>query len=167
MFEAHGWITIRHTAENRDTPDEEERQADAIVKVWTYARALGYPEAAESASIEKIAERPRNRYSGKLVSSTKSNVVIGFGMLNGESQLWIAGFKNHATVLRQELLDLLQYTADVAPGSYGLLYTLDDEDPIHYNAFRVYVLARGTVTERADPFLSPFVPRVEDEYRND
>jgi Immunity protein 7 len=46
--------------------------------------------------------------------------------------------------------------------SYGLLYTRDDEDPAHEHTFRVFVLARGTLTERADPFLSPFVPGVED-----
>jgi len=59
--------------------------------------------------------------------------VIGGGVLNGLAQRWIARFKNHATVLRQELLGLFQYTAEVAPGSYGLPYTLDDEDPIHAN----------------------------------
>ncbi len=55
--------------------------------------------------------------------------------------------------------------ARVAPESYGLPGTRDDEDPAHEQAFRVFVLARGTLAERADPFLSPFVPSVEDPAR--
>lgn len=63
-------------------------------------------------------------------------------------------------------LALLRLIGEEAPGSYGLLWArdYDDPDPERENAFRVYTLRRGVVEEQADPFLSPFVPRCEDEY---
>ncbi len=84
--------------------------------------------------------------------------------MNGSAQLWAAGCKNHAADVAQDILNVYSYVARVAPGSYGLLYTWDDEDPEFENEFLVYVLARTAVTERPDPFLSPFVPAVEDPY---
>ena len=50
------------------------------------------------------------------------------------------------------------------PGSWGLIYERDDEmlDPPGPNAFRVRVLARGTIVERPDSFLSPCNPIIED-----
>jgi hypothetical protein len=50
------------------------------------------------------------------------------------------------------------------PGSFGLIYERDDEmpDPPGTNAFRVRVMARGKLTERQDPFLSPVNPVIED-----
>ena len=69
--------------------------------------------------------------------------------------------------LAMALLSQSRQGIRITPGSYGLLYTLDDEDAAHVNAFRVYVLARGALVERTDPFLSPFVPVVEDPYRDD
>ncbi|WP_442914256.1 Imm7 family immunity protein [Kribbella sp. NBC_01245] len=51
-----------------------------------------------------------------------------------------------------------------APGSFGLIYDRDDEAPEAQdaNAYRVRVLARGTLSIQPDPFLSPCVPRIED-----
>jgi hypothetical protein len=92
---------------------------------------------------------------------------VDLRVLNGQAQLWVSGFKNHTTPLAQNMLGLFTHIGDVAPGSYGLLYMLDDEDPEHENRFSVYVLARSTLSEQTDPFLSPFVPLVEDLYRDD
>jgi Immunity protein 7 len=165
MFEIHGWATIRYTAENRDRPEEDELQAAAVDQVHQYVQQLGYDQGGDNVSGRDVLDLLRPHYSGEIISAAKANVVIGLRILNGEAQLWAAGFKNHAAPLAQDILDLFVYISGVAPGSYGLLYTLDDEDPAHENAFRVFVLARGTLTERADPFLSPFVPCVEDPYR--
>ncbi|NOU92933.1 hypothetical protein GC093_06750 [Paenibacillus sp. LMG 31456] len=55
-------------------------------------------------------------------------------------------------------------------GSYGLLYTQDDEDVEDNNKFVVWKLTRGILTREKDSFLSPYIPVVEDEYdpdRND
>jgi hypothetical protein len=68
--------------------------------------------------------------------------------------------------------DMLQWIAETGPGSYGLFYVLDDEDQVgnpHYgrglidfsNEFRVHRIANGTITEHADPFLSPIIPTLD------
>ena len=137
MFEFHGWATIRFTPENRDVEDEDKLHDAAVEAVREYIRQT------------------------KLDSW--GNVVVDIRWTNGAAHLWTAGFKNHATVCG-DLLALYHHIARVAPGSYGLLYTCDDEDPIHENVFRVYALARGALIEQSDPFLSPFVPIVEDPY---
>ena len=65
-----------------------------------------------------------------------------------------------------ELLTALAKQIDLT-GSYGLLYVLDDEDyqdGDYQNEFRVWRLVRGALEERSDPFLSPFIPTVEDPY---
>ncbi|MFD1151579.1 Imm7 family immunity protein [Saccharothrix hoggarensis] len=60
--------------------------------------------------------------------------------------------------------DTLEFVRTTLPGSWGLLYERDDETtlPPGPNAFRVTVLARGELSVRADPFLSPCVPVIED-----
>jgi hypothetical protein len=76
-------------------------------------------------------------------------------------RLWLPGNTNHATE-HETIVDLFHYIANPAPGAYGLLYTLSDQDAACPNHFRVWVLARGTLVERGDPFLSPYVLSVDD-----
>jgi hypothetical protein len=73
------------------------------------------------------------------------------------------------------VIDLFRRVATELPFSYGLLYVHDDEDSLwditdeqiarhgnnYDNEFRVWRLARGEFEERADPFLSPYIPTVE------
>jgi hypothetical protein len=136
MFEFHGWATIRFTPENRDRDDEEALQEAAVNAVRAYIEQMGW---------DKVI-----------------NVELQLRIMNGKAMLWTAGFKNRPAPLGQEPIALFRHIAQVAPSSYGLLYTYDDEDVDHQNVFRVYLLARGSLTERSDPFLSPFVPTVED-----
>lgn len=83
---------------------------------------------------------------------------------NGTHHLAVGGFLNHKSFEAGEIIELFQFIADQAPGSYGLLYTRDDEDIEGYdNEFKVYVLARGTLRRQEDVWLSPFVPVVEDD----
>lgn len=84
---------------------------------------------------------------------------------NGNHHLIVSGFTNHALPASKKLFDLYKYIANIAPGSYGLLYIHDDEDINGFeNEFRVFVLARGELIEKKDMFLSPYIPTVEDEY---
>ena len=84
---------------------------------------------------------------------------------NGCDSLTIAGQHNHRN---EYVIDLFRWIAANAPGSYGILYIRDDEDAKRdsdfTNVFRVWTLCRGDLTERDDPFLSPAIPIVEDEY---
>lgn len=74
--------------------------------------------------------------------------------------LRLTGMMNRNRGESQELHDLLKAIATDLPGSYGLLYEWTDE-PDRAGApggFEVHVLERGTVSRRADPFLSPPAP---------
>lgn len=81
----------------------------------------------------------------------------------GEHFLTIEANPNHASDLRGEIDRLIAFLAAEAPGSYGLLYWRDDEDdsPPGGLNFRVIVLARGVISRRFDPFLSPAIPVIE------
>ncbi len=93
-----------------------------------------------------------------------SNGLLKLYPANGNYYLSLGGFLNRKTAEATEIMELYQFIADQAPGSYGLLYTFDDEDTEGYdNRFKVFVLARGKIIQKEDVFLSPFVPVVEDE----
>jgi hypothetical protein len=78
---------------------------------------------------------------------------------NGSYYLHVAGNANHKGVDWTETKELLQEVANRFPGAYGLVHLRDDEDAQgNDNAFVVYVVRRGTVECRLDPFLSPCDP---------
>jgi hypothetical protein len=79
--------------------------------------------------------------------------------INGLLSVTMSGLRNHR---QEDVIDFFRWLAARAPGSYGLLYVHDDEDPKAENDFRVYRLAKGKLTEMADPFLSPYFPTVEE-----
>jgi hypothetical protein len=84
--------------------------------------------------------------------------------INGTFQVHIAGLPNHRSSA-DDVVDLFRWIGSVAPGSYGLLYYWDDEDPRgadHRNQFEVLVMTRGKVAEHPDGYLSPCMPTIED-----
>jgi Immunity protein 7 len=85
-------------------------------------------------------------------------------VLNGQYFLTADGMVNRRRAEGERLEEFLDIIARRLPGSWGLVYERDDEmpDPPGPNAFRVRVLARGKIVERADPFLSPCNPVIED-----
>ncbi|MEU1605684.1 Imm7 family immunity protein [Micromonospora matsumotoense] len=129
MFEYHGWITLRSTADAVD--DDPPLRLDEI----------------------------RNLING----------FTGYGLMdlrptNGAHHVHLGGFPNHRGTRGADVVDLFTRIGRLAPGSYGLLYVHDDEDPEHNLAFRVHRLVRGTVSEHADHLLSPAIPTLEDDY---
>ncbi|MFJ9784450.1 immunity 7 family protein [Amycolatopsis sp. NPDC101161] len=82
----------------------------------------------------------------------------------GMPMLHFGGFDKHGGRLGPELLEVFTRVGELAAGSYGLLHVWDDQDPEHDNEFRVYRMARGQVTEREDPHLTPVAPTVLDVY---
>ncbi|MFC6335226.1 Imm7 family immunity protein [Paenibacillus septentrionalis] len=83
---------------------------------------------------------------------------------NGAYHLSVGGLLNRKSTEAEEIIKLYQFIAEHAIGSYGLLYTRDDEDIEGFdNEFRVLVLVRGRIEHKKDTFLSPFAPIVEDE----
>ena len=134
MFFFHGWAVIQHTFLGVDLPDADERQRNVIERV-----------RARIATLDRL------------------NVSYELKVQNGCANLLASGCVNHGADSRaREVFDLWRFIAETAPGSFGLLYYRDDEcEP---DVHRVQVLRRGTVEERNDPFLSPIVPTVEDQY---
>ncbi|HYI77845.1 MAG TPA: Imm7 family immunity protein [Chryseolinea sp.] len=61
------------------------------------------------------------------------------------------------------IIDIFNWLGQHAPGSYGLLYYQDNETKEMDDNFKVLVMKKGKVTEKADPFLSPRAPTIEDE----
>ncbi len=84
--------------------------------------------------------------------------------INGEYHLTISCATNHRGQVTDDILGLYRYIANIASGSYGIIYIRDDEDMKGYeNQFQVFVLVRGKLCKQEDPFLSPVIPVVEDE----
>jgi hypothetical protein len=94
---------------------------------------------------------------------TIPNKLIQLQRYNGCDSLHIVGQHNHRSGY---VIEVFQWIANHAPGSYGILYIRDDEDSSlgsdYSNCFRVWRLRRGKLEEMADPFLSPVIPTVED-----
>jgi Immunity protein 7 len=85
---------------------------------------------------------------------------------NHQGLLQFCVSRNHRS---SNVWDMLNWIVEHGPGSFGLFYVHDDEDGIgnqwygrgtadYSNVFRVHRLANGSVTELADPFLSPIIP---------
>jgi hypothetical protein len=81
-------------------------------------------------------------------------------MLNGQPFLLMEGLVNRRRHEADDVDMLIQRVALLLPGSYGLLYERSDDVPS--TDFTVRVMARGQITVRDDPFLSPTQPTIED-----
>lgn len=122
---------------------------------------FGLAESAEETDLgglDQAVEELRNRLDSMSISSVTASVDVW----NDQYFLVITGNPNRKR--GPEIDDLLRFVSRRLPGSYGLLYERDDEMriPPGPNAFRVTVLARGNISVRLDPFLSPCVPVIED-----
>lgn len=79
-------------------------------------------------------------------------------MQNGTHYLRLHGDRNH---YQSWVLSLFTKVGEIARGSYGLLYVRDDEDSKYSNQFQVWRMAKGTVSNERDQFLSPCNPVLE------
>ncbi|WP_434444219.1 Imm7 family immunity protein [Lentzea sp. E54] len=98
----------------------------------------------------------------RLAEELPSSVVASLDVVNGWYLLTMTGNPNRKRDTWVE--DTIDFVRTRLPGSWGLLYERDDETtlPPGPNAFRVTVLARGELSVRSDPFLSPCIPVIED-----
>ncbi|OCG00674.1 Imm7 family immunity protein [Gilliamella sp. wkB308] len=92
-----------------------------------------------------------------------STGFIKIHKVNGCCQLLFSGNTNHYSQDVAEIFELYQYVAKISQGSYGLLYVKNDESSDKFNEFEVYVLARGKIKKENDQFLSPCIPKIEDD----
>jgi hypothetical protein len=134
MYEFHGWATIRN---NYSSLEGDEDNIDFIVK-----------------ELKKCIEKLQ-----------MLNWIFDIKVFNGNHHLIVSGFTNHSYPASEQVFGVYNLIGQIAPASYGMLYIHDDEDKRGFeNDFRVHVLSKGIIVEKADPFLSPFIPTVEDVY---
>lgn len=137
MFEFHGWAVIRSSCMTEDKDDEVERQ-----------------------ELGRLLDGLRQQIADTRIATHFHLHPVHNDMVS----LTVSGLRNHREA---EVIEIFVWLATHGLGSYGLLYVLNDEDPRgdeYAMNFRVYQLARGHLKELADPFLSPPIPVVENEY---
>ncbi len=143
MHSYHCWININHQVydvqweEGEIDYDEYERLQESLIKRL----------------IQKIEEKGgpiKDEYT--LVKS------------NNQTTLLFSGCRNH---FYGEPLEVLEWIRENAPYSYGLLYSLDDEDRENHDNYIVYRLARNTLTKFNDQLLSPYMDTIEKGYFHD
>ena len=85
-----------------------------------------------------------------------ANETLDLRSANGSVHVWLAGSHNHRD---ETVTGLFRLIAEAAPGSYGVMYVLDDD--VSYTWERL-VMRRGTVSREVDTSLSPHIGVVED-----
>jgi len=95
----------------------------------------------------------------KLDESVRSCFFFNDGF-NGMWSVAVTGQFNHR---RDAIMDMYRWLADHGPGSYGLLFVRDDEDPrsSEFYEWRVWRLSRGKLHEFDDLYISPHFPTLE------
>lgn len=82
--------------------------------------------------------------------------IMDLRNINGSYILMTSGVTNHKSQDVFEVIDLFKHIAEKAPGSYGLLYINDDEDPnSNEDNFQVLKIAKGEWSIHKDTLLSP------------
>lgn len=70
--------------------------------------------------------------------------------------------ENHKSDKTEEMLGLYENITQIATGSYGLLYYLDDEDKLYNDNFRVLVSRKGKCEWKQDEYFSPCSTMIEE-----
>lgn len=128
---------------------------------WVCVRE-GFNEANES---EEMMGKIWQEFLSKIDMTFKNleNPQIKTGILNGNYQFMIFGFHNHKSQEFFDVLEIYQWLAKNAVGSYGLLHYFDDEDKAGFdNQFQVYSLKNGKFECQQDKLLSPYFNEIED-----
>ncbi|NLP13041.1 MAG: hypothetical protein GX383_00850 [Clostridium sp.] len=118
------------------------------------------PANVDEEGLYEIADEIRSH----IAKLNWGNNILNLHAVNGIYHILLAGCSNRKPINEDNPVEFFEYIARLTPGSYGILYVMDDEDTDGFdNEFRVYVLSRGRVLEKKDVYLSPFIPIVEDE----
>ena len=132
MHSLYGWVRIRHDGlwqrycNGEITGDEYDAREEELLKQIGWR--FGFPET-------------------RRLQDTIHRGMNGFRCL-----LFSGGTFNHYEVSPTMVLEWMR---DNCPGSYGLVYEHDDEDPETGDAFVVWRLAKGEITRHPDTLLSP------------
>ncbi|HEY0869591.1 MAG TPA: Imm7 family immunity protein [Acidothermaceae bacterium] len=124
-----------------------------------WASVFGSPTADDGPEADQ-RDRLAKQQVNDLIDTRENvnNEVTDARIANGALHVWLAGSHNRRD---SSPLDLFKEIARLAPGSYGVMYTVDfDTD----SGWQRWVMRRGSVYAEADASLSPTIPMTEDEY---
>ena len=99
--------------------------------------------------------RPGSREPSRAAAGA-ANETLDLRSANGSVHVWLAGSHNHRD---EAVIGLFRSIAAAAPGSYGVMYVLDDDVGCTWERL---VMRHGTVSLEADMSLSPHIGVVED-----
>lgn len=122
----------------------------------------GWAVVRNSASDADLDPNKLRALQDLLASLSSDHRQLGGQFINGEFFTWAFGLSNHKGPDFDDVQRYFSAIAELAPGSYGLLYHRDSESPDRSNSFQVLVLAKGQLQLADDPFLSPCTPIIED-----
>jgi hypothetical protein len=93
-------------------------------------------------------------------SSGRAEVIL----LNGLYTLVVNAAPNRRRDEALDLLKIVEFVNENFSGAYGIIYEYDEQSRTAYGrgVFSVRIIRRGKCEVALDPFLSPFVPVVED-----
>jgi hypothetical protein len=122
-----------------------------------WATIVASPGAEDDAAAEAHQRHGETRVA-QLVADAAGvpNETLDLRPANGSLHLWLAGSHNHRD---ESVTGLFRLIAKAAPGSYGVMYVLDDDIG---GTWERLVMRRGTVSREVDASLSPHIGAVED-----
>jgi hypothetical protein len=122
---------------------------------WATVRASAGTKDDQAAEEEQRAAEGRVAALINEVAGA-DNETVDVRNANGSIHVWLAGSHNHRD---DRVVELFRTVAETAPGSYGVMYVLDDDSTSNWQR---WVMRRGHITQEADTSLSPHVGLVED-----
>ena len=122
-----------------------------------WATIVASPGAEDDAAAE-ARQRDAEALVAQLIADAAgaANETLDLRPANGSVHLWLAGSHNHRD---ETVIGLFCSIARAAPGSYGVMYVLDDDAGCTWDRL---VMRRGTVSREADTSLSPHIGVAED-----
>lgn len=133
MIEYFGWASISESLDEKNESDQ------AMSVIW---------------------ENLQRKINATFADNT--NPQFQLKMMNGVYHFMISGFHNHKSQDFFDVVEIFQWLASHAIGSYGLLHFFDDEDKNGFNnQFQVYRLKQGNFERQNDTFFSPYFNEVE------
>ncbi|MDA0179347.1 immunity 7 family protein [Solirubrobacter phytolaccae] len=134
----------------------------------------GWATILDSTGYEDLDEDPSTATLEAVRSAMADSGLehrVALGARNGSWFFQIHGLNNHRN---PNVVRLFEAVARIAPGSYGVLFTHDEEAGLGTprgpddtgeldNWWYCRVMKRGRVERHADALLSPHVPTVEDD----
>lgn len=102
--------------------------------------------------------------SNRIENFSYDNCFMKLKRMYKSMHLVVSGETKRKGIEVKTAIEIFKYISEIIPDSYGLLYTRDEYDERSYE-FKVYRMDKGTFEEEMkDPFLSPTIPVIDDEF---